>query len=424
MTKIIHLSDTHLGFRLRYDLRRDWYKFGEIRWYENDFYRRWNELIDYCIENKDGIDFIVHAGDLFHLPFEGNPYPTPEPARETVVRGLKRFFQETDNSIPFILIDGNHGVYHGYRYSILDSISPNFPKLYFFSIWDLKKAVADERPLICEFLDKNTRFYLFPYFKFTQTSEIKIKYNNWIEKQRPKEDMVEIAVVHGSPIDSTFHEKVTQFHYDYVALGHEHNQSKITNHIYFSGSFVPLHFNEIDFLHGFLEVDIQKGKKSNVNVHNFKTPRDFKLIELEITPTSTSKTIINLLNKVIAPYKTDNWNGKTAARLKINFKGKIELKSFWGLNDELNTLKTKILNEGKYNVLQIILNWKLLSKELGDDLKPEIIEEYILESPKDEFLEFLKTKIKSEDGYDMDMLADLAIQTIENALKKDEGAID
>ena len=420
MTKVLHIADTHLGYRLRTDFRKDWFKFGEIRWYENDFYERWMKFINFCIKNKDNIDFVVHSGDFFHLPFGGSPYPPPEPAREYAVKGLNLFFNQTDSKIPFILIDGNHGVYQGYRYSLLDSITPNFSELYYFSIWYLKKAINDNKPLVCEFSEKQIRFYLFPYFEYTHTEDLKIAYNNWIESQKPKDDMISIAVVHGSKIDDTLHVKISEFNYDYVALGHEHNQNNLTNKIWYAGSFVPLHFNEVDFEHGFLEVDLEKGKSPIVKEHTFKSLRDFKQFKIKIGPTSTTQSIINSIKDIIEPFKVSKWDGKTASRLKIDFIGNIELKSFWGLNDELNNFKIKVLNEGNYNLLQLILNWKTLDKELGDNLTPEIIEDYILKNPKGEYLDYLKGKIKGSEGYDMELLADIALSTLENSLKKME----
>lgn len=422
MVNIIHISDTHLGFRLRYDYKKGWFKFGEIKWYENEFYQRWNGFLKYCIENQDDIDFIVHSGDLFDLPHFGRANPSPEPARESVVKGLRYFFKNTENKIPFILIDGNHGIYQGYRYSPMDSITPIFPELYYFSVWDLKKAIDDNKPLKCEFPEKNTRFYLFPYFEYKLTKEIQIAYNSWIENQRPKEDMVEIAVAHASDIDETLHEKIKTFNYSYIALGHEHNQKKLKQNMYYSGSFVPLNFNEIGYTHGYLKVKIQENQNLYVKEHYFESLRDFEIIEIEITPSLTSQSIIEMLKEAVNPYKTEIWDGNSAARLKIKFIGTIPLQSFWGLLDEINNFKSRILNEGRYNILQLVLNWTLLTKDIGDELKPEIIKEYILNNPKEEFLQYIKGKMKTTEGFDMNLLAEIAVNTIENALKKYEGS--
>ncbi len=424
MVKIIHLADTHLGFRLRKNFKNDWFKFGEIRWYENDFYKRWDDFFNYCIDNKDNIDFIVHSGDIFHTPFGENPFPPPEPAREVVVKSLKTFFKETSNKIPIILIDGNHGIYQGYRYSIMDSITSIFPKLHYFSVWDLKHAITNSEPLIVEFPDKSTRFYLFPYFEFNLNNDIKIEYDIWIEKQRPKEDMIEIAVVHGSDIDNTLHEKVKSFNYSYIALGHEHNQRKFSGNAYYSGSFVPLNFDEVNLSNGYLEVIIEKNKNPVVKNHIFEKNRVFEEIEIEVDPSTTNNSIFSTIDEKIEPFKTQKWEGVSAARLKIIFRGNIPLTSFWNLSEELRAYQSRIISGGSYNILQLIIDWHGVSKYLGDELAPEIIEEYILSNPKEEFLEYIHGKIKPAEGYNVDLLAEIAIEAIETSLKKFGGETD
>jgi len=418
MVKIIHVSDTHLGFRLKYHYKKDWFNEGKIRWYENDFYERWDDFINFCIDNKNNIDFIVHSGDIFHNPFGDNVYPPPEPAREVLVKSLKIFFEKTENKIPFILIDGNHGIYLGYRYSVMDSVITSFPNLHYYSIWDLKYAISNNHPLICEFKEKNIRFYLFPYFNYKLTKDVEIAYGNWIENQRTKEDMIEVAIVHASDIDNTFHEKINSFNYSYIALGHEHNQRKVSKNAYYPGSFVPLGFDEINITHGFLEVTIERNKDSIIKPHIFKPTRDFKDNEFEITPSVTTQSVLTFLKDSIKEYKIDKWDGKSAARLRFIFKGTIPLEKFWGLNEELDFFRSSIINKGDYNLLQIVFNFREVIKHLGDEFTPETIKEYILENPKSEFLKYIHGKVKSAEGYDMQMLADIAIMAIETALKK------
>ena len=50
-----HISDTHLGFVQYHSEER-----------ENDVYQAFDEAIDTSI--KDHVDFIILAGDIFHVP--------------------------------------------------------------------------------------------------------------------------------------------------------------------------------------------------------------------------------------------------------------------------------------------------------------------------------------------------------------------
>jgi len=86
MTKILHLSDTHLGNR-QYgsDTRRD------------DFTRAFEAAIDRALE--ENVDAVIHTGDLFHRR-------TPSLPIVTECIGILR--KLTDEDIPFYGIVGNH----------------------------------------------------------------------------------------------------------------------------------------------------------------------------------------------------------------------------------------------------------------------------------------------------------------------------
>jgi DNA repair exonuclease SbcCD nuclease subunit len=86
MTKILHLSDTHLGNR-QYgsDTRRD------------DFTRAFDAAIDIALE--ENVDAVVHTGDLFHRRTPSLPIVTD------CIEILRKL---ADEDIPFYGIVGNH----------------------------------------------------------------------------------------------------------------------------------------------------------------------------------------------------------------------------------------------------------------------------------------------------------------------------
>jgi len=86
MTKILHLSDTHLGNR-QYgsDTRRD------------DFTRSFEAAIDHAL--KENVDAVIHTGDLFHRRTPSLPIVT------NCIEILRRL---ADEDIPFYGIVGNH----------------------------------------------------------------------------------------------------------------------------------------------------------------------------------------------------------------------------------------------------------------------------------------------------------------------------
>lgn len=86
MARLLHTSDTHLGFRQ--------YHLDERR---QDFADAFSEVITSAIEHD--VDAVVHAGDLFHT---SRPGITP---LQTVLTELQRLQRA---EIPFLLIVGNH----------------------------------------------------------------------------------------------------------------------------------------------------------------------------------------------------------------------------------------------------------------------------------------------------------------------------
>lgn len=86
MARLLHTSDTHLGYRQ--------YHLDERR---QDFADAFAEVVSSGIERD--VDAVVHAGDLFHT---SRPGITP---LQTVLTELQRL---QDAEIPFLLIVGNH----------------------------------------------------------------------------------------------------------------------------------------------------------------------------------------------------------------------------------------------------------------------------------------------------------------------------
>ncbi|MEX2682721.1 MAG: hypothetical protein Q6373_014055, partial [Candidatus Sigynarchaeota archaeon] len=149
--------------------------------------------------------------------------------------------------------------------------------------------------------------------------------------------------------------------------------------------------------------------------------REISVIQVDIKPAMSTAEIVSLVKRELEKFKAVEWDGNTAAILKVIFSGATSLKQFWGLEAELDNLKAQILNGHEYNVLQLRFEQKNLQKQVEMTPAAKIVDEYILEDPKQEFLEFVKTKVKAEDGYEMDLLTDIAMDAINAALKKRGG---
>ncbi|WP_294952318.1 DNA repair exonuclease, partial [Sulfurovum sp.] len=90
--KIIHFSDTHLGFS-DLDVTND----EGINQREADFYKAFENVVDAIIETKP--DYVMHTGDLFHRA---------SPSNRAITFALTQLKRIETVGIPFVIIAGNH----------------------------------------------------------------------------------------------------------------------------------------------------------------------------------------------------------------------------------------------------------------------------------------------------------------------------
>ena len=427
MVKIVHLADTHLGYRAGKGTINKWAISNYTKPYEQEIYDTFLEVLD-SISKIENLDFLVHCGDVFHIPHRNNPFPPQEPARMALKKALDLFFENTNHEVPFIYIEGNHGIFRGYEYTPFEShFNPeDYSNLYYFKERDLLDAIKSNKSLKLEFKEKEIRFYLFPYFEFKDFEVYETAYDTWIENQRPPEndDFINIAVAHGSKLDGTLHNKLSSddFHYSYIALGHEHILKQITKNRYYAGCLLPLNFKEINQNQGYLVVNIDN-KIKKLEIKKIYTDnllkRAFRMIEVNVSPQDSLTDLKNKLDNILNEYTSkDGFNPKTSARLKLNFIGEITFEKTWQINDLMSMIRREAFsNTEKYNILQLI--WKIsdISDTLEDDIGRGIIQDYILEKPDIEFKTFIEEKLKDDRSqFDLNKLTKFGINAIKNAL--------
>ena len=428
MVKIVHLADTHLGYRARRGVINKWAIPNYSKPYEQEIYDTFLQvMVD--ISKIENLDFLVHCGDMFHIPSNLNPYPPPEPARKTLVKALEIFFENTNNQVPIIYIEGNHGIYKGYEYTPFEShFNKNkFPNLHYFKNEHLMEAIKLNKPLKIEFPKKKSRFYLFPYFEIKSFEVYTSAYNEWVELQKPNknEDFINIAIAHGSILDDTLHKKVNSddFGYDYVALGHEHGLRQVSRNHYYAGSLLPLNFKEIYENQGYLIVEIDvKTKKLNIEevFSNKLMKRSFDIVPIDVNPKQSKSDLERLINSEINKYISDKgFDPRTSARLKFNFSGEITFEKNWQINELISKIRRECFSQPeKYNIMQII--WKIsdISETFEDDISAGIVQDYILERPDEEFRIYVEEKLSEDKSqYDINKLTKFGMEAIRNALK-------
>ena len=233
--KLVHIADTHLGLAAFSRLDPD----SGMNLREKQIYDNFLAAIDVIIREKP--DVLVHAGDLFD---------TVKPktrAYTTVLDALTRL-HEAD--IPLVIVTGNHSMVKT-RYTTSPLAVLDYHPAEIYAAYSFKY----ERVEIGD-----TVFHLIPNMLR-------------VEDYRTAYDAVELApgrnnvlVTHGlataikdkrlatvaeHELDST----ILSDTFDYIALGHYHNQSQITTNAWYSGSTEYLTYGEIRDEKGGLVVD-------------------------------------------------------------------------------------------------------------------------------------------------------------------------
>jgi exonuclease SbcD len=233
---LIHIADTHLGLAAFNRLDPE----SGMNLREKQVYDNFLSAIDVIIQQKP--DVLVHAGDLFDV------VKPKTRAYTTVLESLDRLH---DAGIPFIVIAGNHSMvktrYTTSPYEVLTYHPSRITAAYKFRYE--KVEIGD------------TVFHLIPNMlrvedyrtAFEQIELAPSGYHNVLVTHGLATAIKDkrLATVAEHELDST----ILSDRFDYIALGHYHRQSQITDNAWYSGSTEYLTYGEIADTKGGLLVD-------------------------------------------------------------------------------------------------------------------------------------------------------------------------
>src|SRR5208283_222581 len=233
--KLVHIADTHLGLAAFSRLDPD----SGMNLREKQIYDKCLAAIDEIIREKP--DVLVHAGDLFDV------VKPKTKAYTTVLDALTRLHEA---GIPLVIVTGNHSMvktrYTTSPLAVLDYHPAEIHAAYSFRY---------ERVEI-----EDTVFHLIPnmlraedYRTAYDTIELTPGRNNVLVTHGLATAIKDkrLATVAEHELDST----ILSDNFDYIALGHYHNQSQITTNAWYSGSTEYLTYGEIRDEKGGLVVD-------------------------------------------------------------------------------------------------------------------------------------------------------------------------
>lgn len=421
--RIAHISDTHLGSRPRTGVRPNvWGREMKTQLIENDFYERFAEIFERITEIDPPVDLVVHSGDLYNSPWEGNPSQPPIHAQIVAIDVLQKFIKKT--GIPVLIIEGNHGLFRLYEVSLLDSLKLSVPGLNVATQQDLKTAISDGKPL--DFSYEKLDVFCFPFIDNTvlRSSEMIDKFDDWITTYQRRERLrPAIAVAHGMKLDRTLYDAIFSMGYDYIALGHDHRQMKHAPNAWYAGSPERWRFDEVGHEKGFLVVEIDVGKQPKITPYHLEFKRPVLNGKILI---SEDDTIESLTEKIDAWFSErgfiTDWNPATAARVRIGFEGASKRFTAFELGVELENIRQKTLShDSRYNVVQFV--WytsSLVDREYTAASYPEIESEYLIEDPEKDFRDYLET-LEIDASFDVEKLTKIAVVSLEFAVGKREG---
>lgn len=236
--KIVHFSDTHLGYNDLEILNSE-----NINQREADFYDAFSQVIEQIKTIKP--DYIIHTGDLFHRS---------SPSNRAITFALEQFKVLDSLNIPFILIAGNHSTPRTNLSSPILKIFEGFKNIHVSYNQEYKKVEFDD-----------VVFHTLPHMNDDSKalSQIELCEKNIDSKKK------NIMMMHCSVGAFYLMQEFGEWVYpsdkeyifemmDYVALGHWHGFGKVGKHenTYYSGSTERTSLNDKRNSKGFVEITL------------------------------------------------------------------------------------------------------------------------------------------------------------------------
>lgn len=237
--RIVHLADTHLGYR-QFPGKLDPEK--KLNQRECDVYAGWHRAIDLAIERD--VEAVVHAGDLFD---------SPRPSMRAMSEALDGFGRLRDAGIPVVAIAGNHSTP---RFRSGGSVFEVLQRFGVHAAWDRPET----------FRIGGVAFHAVPHEVDAQ------RLQDDIDSLEPDASAdANVLVLHAdlNAVPSPSYGEVNaieldqkvlaQAPFNYIALGHLHRfRAPQTNAIY-PGSLERLDFADLEGEKAVLEVDLGVG---------------------------------------------------------------------------------------------------------------------------------------------------------------------
>lgn len=365
--KILHFSDTHLGFS---DL--DVLNENNVNQREADFYDAFTQVVSAIKLHKP--DYIIHTGDLFHRS---------SPSNRAITFALEMFQQINALNIPTILIAGNHSTPRTNLSSPILKIFETFSNVYLSYEQSYKK-----------FSFKNIIFHAIPHINESDKAIVEIDMCEENIDIKKKNILMMHCSVGAHYLMEEFGEwvfpKEKEYLFsklDYVALGHWHGFSKVGKHdnVYYSGSTERTSMNDKRNSKGFAIITLDD--KSSTTNALFNLP-DVVFHPINIRPIITKTLDCILYDEALESVDTTDTKDAIVELTLTN------LTPLQSIEIENITLK-KLFPEA----LHVVIKREFISSNTNNemiDIEALSLEEYFLEHIKEDASESEFTSLHSK----------------------------
>lgn len=358
-TKIVHMSDSHLGFQ---DLNKVDENGRNI--IEEMIYSGFFATIKKIIDLKP--DAVVHAGDVFHRE---------RPGIRPLYIFKKGLEQLIDAEIPVIVINGNHDA--------PKSLARTSP----FVIYEGMKGLNIVHRGKYEYFDVDDhRFHCIPYC--LEAEKYKSEFEKIVYSGR------DVLVMHGM-VESMWSERrndvgeyqlddsLLRSDFDYIALGHSHGCRKVRDNTWYSGSVEYFSFDETKQKKGILLADLSTGRITPLNIYESKYRIDYPPIDCsglssgDIVSEIRGQCKLNEISNKIIRCNLENVDRNQYKKISPSMLSElrnlcIDLKITYEFKDEAEIMDTQIdisnLSDEFSKYISEELSKKLYNKKMKDQI--------------------------------------------------------
>jgi DNA repair exonuclease SbcCD nuclease subunit len=239
--KIVHLADTHLGFR-QFGPKLD--PVRNINQRECDVYDRWHEAIDLAVALNPAV--VIHAGDLFD---------SSRPAPRAVAEALDGFARLREADIPVVVIAGNHETP---RFRSGGSIFEILQRFGIEAVWDAPRTIHVGDLAVHAVPHEPAADRLADDIR-SMTPDASASANILVVhaglEALPRPGYGEVNEIELAP------EILAQADHDYIALGHLHRYQVPQSNAAYAGSLERLDFGDVGMQKAIVEADLAKAGK-------------------------------------------------------------------------------------------------------------------------------------------------------------------